>query len=583
MDKNKAVTLLQNLLDLIERREEGGYALPRKLTEMEFEAFKFAVQLLESPPYEEAKEVTQSRLAGIPEFKGDHQSTAVADTSVLIQDSSETIRIDIDMSSLTLPPPPEDIRLCLDFGTAMSKATLVRDGDDDYDQEEIDVLHLGEYGDDKDEYMLTSSVYIDNNGKIWFGHDAEEISTKESNDGSRQRMDNIKRWLSEGMIDSVVSKKCNPTEISITYADVILAYLTFFTWAANKALENLEQPPGGYPRNLNRRFAMPCLSGATHREVSFRLRKYLGEAQILADTFFSNLREGICLKDFMSAVGQLRADGEKDYPFVREGITEPLGVAGTLLRYGSEEPHHMIAMVIDVGAGTSDFSIYRVHVDPEKDVSIAIEAEGAAGGISEAGNHLDQALKGMILSSCGITSEHEFFANINWFLDRNIRNYKETLFNEKSVYVSLPSGVSTDLTLDDFLQSPGVKKFEQALAKKMQDILEGLSPDWINVIGTERIPYLTITLTGGGATLPMVKALADRNIRVKGKQLRLVPAKKYPTWLQEDHPALEQDYPRIAVSLGGARKRMIKSWGPSKVMAGGPQGALIYDDPKYRW
>jgi molecular chaperone HscA len=81
----------------------------------------------------------------------------------------------------------------------------------------------------------------------------------------------------------------------------------------------------------------------------------------------------------------------------------------------------------------------------------------------------------------------------------------------------------------------------------------------------------------------MVNALANRSIRINGKEIRLVPALKYPKWLKKEHPTLEQDYPRIAVSLGGARKRMIKQGGASKVTAGGTNTSPIYDDPKYRW
>ena len=51
----------------------------------------------------------------------------------------------------------------MDFGTAMSKATLI-DADD---YEEIHVLNLGIPGDQPEvsETMLISSVYIDNGGR----------------------------------------------------------------------------------------------------------------------------------------------------------------------------------------------------------------------------------------------------------------------------------------------------------------------------------------------------------------------------------------------------------------------------------
>ena len=128
-----------------------------------------------------------------------------------------------------MPDPPENIRLCLDFGTAMSKATLVSNGEAE-DDEEITVLRLGEYGDDIEDFKLVSAVYIDDDGKLWFGKDAEEYCGRDAPDGSRQVMDNIKHWLSLGQVDAEVDGKFNPTDIPVTYADVILAYLTFLTW-----------------------------------------------------------------------------------------------------------------------------------------------------------------------------------------------------------------------------------------------------------------------------------------------------------------------------------------------------------------
>jgi molecular chaperone HscA len=397
-------------------------------------------------------------------------------------------------------------------------------------------------------------------------------------------MDNIKHWLSLGQVDAEVDGRFNPTDIPVTYADVILAYLTFLTWTIDKALENLEQPPGGYPRNINRRFAMPCLTGADFKEVHHRLRRYLGEAQILADTFFSDMREGLPLQRFVEAVALLREGGRRDYKFVREGLTEPLGVAGSLMNYNSEKEHDMVAMVIDVGAGTTDFSVYRMHVDPEEEIRVAVEATGSVHGITEAGNHLDLALMGLILQSCGIDPEQGIPERVQWYLQRNIRDFKEELFDQGEIHVSLPGGTESHITRKQFLETPGVKDFTNALDQKMVDILESINKDWVDLIGSSiKIQYLTVVLTGGGASLPMVQELANREILVHGRPIRVVAAKGFPSWLEEAHSELELDYPRIAVSFGGARKKLIERSGTASAIAGGVTGPLVYDDPKYRW
>lgn len=585
MRVNEAKILVENLFARMEPQKGGGYLLQGKLTDKEYEALRTAVGVLKVAPVDTTLGVSTSPPLPVYEPEPEPEPERVPEPGPVPEPTRVVPepRLDIDTSVLELPDAPEDIRLCLDFGTAMSKATLVLDGASDYDDETITVLNLGEYGDDIEDYKLHSAVYIDDDGKLWFGAEAVEYCARDALDGSRQVMDNIKHWLSLGQVDSEVDGRFNPTKISVTYADIILAYLTFLTWCANKALENMEQPPGGYARNINRRFAMPCLSGSDFKEVKYRLRKYLGEAQILADTFFADLRKGLPLDRFVEAVRRLREGGRREYKFVREGITEPLGVAGTLLNYHSEKSHHMVVMVIDVGAGTSDFSVYRMHVDPERDISIAIEAAGSVDGVTEAGNHLDLALMGLILQSCGIAPEQGIPDRFQWFLQRNIRDFKEELFDQGEITVS-HDGYEASITLDQFLATPGVMDFKSALDQKMVGILESINKDWIDLIGaSQRIPYLTVALTGGGASLPMVRALADRQITVRGKQIRVVPTKNFPTWLEEAHSELELDYPRIAVSLGGARKKLIEQGGTATAIAGGVTGTPVYDDPKYQW
>ncbi|WP_231291074.1 MULTISPECIES: hypothetical protein [unclassified Thioalkalivibrio] len=591
MDVTEAKILLKNLFARLEAAQGGGYSLQGKLTDDEYDALRIAVGVLETAstqPVEQVPSPTKS-LSKSPtpppllprQEVGPHSPPEPTPTD---HPTPADRSLNLDTSVLELNPAPENIRLCLDFGTAMSKATLVQDGESDYDDEIITVINLGEFGDDIEDYKLHSAVYIDDDGNLWFGADAEEYCGRDAPDGSRQLLDNIKHWLSLGQVDATVDGKFNPTDISVTYADIILAYLTFLTWSATKALGSLEPPPGGYPRNLNRRFAMPCLSGPDFKEVQYRLRKYIGEAQILADTFFTEMRAGLPLARFVEAVRLLRQGGVRDYKFVREGITEPLGVAGTLLNYQSENSRHMVVMVIDVGAGTTDFSVYRMHVDPERDISIAVEAANSTAGVTEAGNHLDLALMGLILQACGIDPEQGIPDRIQWYLQRHIREFKEELFDQGSILVSLPDGSEASIKLEQFMETPGVLDFKNALDKTMVGILESINKDWIDLIGSsQKIPYLTVALTGGGSSLPMVRELTTRDITVRGKQIRVVPTKNFPTWLEEAHSELELDYPRIAVSLGGARKKLIKQGGTATATAGGVNGAPVYDDPKYQW
>jgi molecular chaperone HscA len=567
----EAKILLRNLLKRIKPQDDGTCLLPGVLTDDEIEALQIATQLLEgaeakSRTVESQTPTITPALIVTPKVPisafgpEEPNEPASVEEPQKLEPTKPKNRIDLDLSSLSADTPPKDVRLCLDFGTAMSKATLVQDDDD---SEEIHVLHLGVPGDQEEisEVMLVSSIFIDRAGMLWFGKAAVEMSLLEGGDGSRQRIDNIKRRLSEEGWNEKVDQRLNPiADLEITYGDMVLAYLMFLTWAVNSCLVKM-----GHPRNLSRRFAMPCLVGEKGRETVRRLKRAVGEAQVLADTFNTTLNNGIALEDFLAAVIELRKQ-PRDYNFVAEDITEPIGVAGSIVSWKSRVDTLML--VVDIGAGTSDLSLYRIHIDPETGNNVAMEVEGSSKGITEAGNHLDRILIELIIKKSGLTSDNPMWINERSALELRIRDYKESLFNDEYVYVTLMNGTEVEIELSEFLQHNAVVGFGSNLRKAMVDILESVDTSVIHWILANPARKLAIALTGGGAELPMVTELAKGSILVNGREIPVVRSLQFPTWLRELDENLEADYPRVAVSLGGARRRLIKQGASLRITAG---------------
>jgi len=466
--------------------------------------------------------------------------------------------VSLNLSTLELPPAKTDFRVCLDFGTATSKATFVHDNDE---LEGIQVLQLGVPGDQEqvDMNMLVSSVFIDVDGLLWFGQKAVEHSLT-ATDGDHARMDNIKRALSEGNLGETVAERFNPTLHPLTYEDIVLAYLAFFTWTVNYALKN-DVGIANVSPNFSRRFAMPCFPRANARLVEAKLKVLLGDAQVLADTFGQNIHQGLPLSKYLSALKQLRK-AKPAYNFVEGSVTEPLGVAGSLLSWRAS--HDSLALVVDIGAGTSDFSLYRLKVavgDEGSVKSAAGEVEGTARGLSEAGNHLDKILMALILSKAGVDNSHPKHVNITHALDREIRHHKEAMFTTGSADVVLYTNEEVNVSLDEFLELDAVKSFENSLRATLIGILEDAEPDWINWVRSDASRRLTIVLTGGGANLPMARKLAEGTITAHNITIPVAAAKSFPDWLRHDYPDLEESYPRVAVSLGGARYNTFKEMG----------------------
>lgn len=329
MELIEAKILFRNILKRVKRLGDDNHVLDGSLTDDEITALQVAFSMFDSGPLPFATSnvvpSAPSTFAVPKESKSENVAPTV-EAPAAAQSLSVIESIKIDSSILNLPAPPLDRRLCFDFGTAMSKVTLVLDETQHRDYEDIQVLKLGIPGDQEDvsETMLISSVFIDGDGSIWFGDMAVKRSRLEAGDGSRQRLDNIKHFLSvEGDgLRSVVTKRFNPTDVEVNYGDMILAYLSFLTWTVNRCLSELDEP-----KNLTRRFAMPCFDGVKSREVQQILANLLGQAAILADTFSENMYNGIPLADFMSAVHSLRKTPHA-VTFIDNAITELLGVAG---------------------------------------------------------------------------------------------------------------------------------------------------------------------------------------------------------------------------------------------------------------
>lgn len=299
---------------------------------------------------------------------------------------------------------------------------------------------------------------------------------------------------------------------------------------------------------LQRRFALPAFSGAKRREVETRLKNAIGKAQVLADTFGSDLSKGIPLARFMAGVQELASD-DGDFPFVGEGLTEPAGVAGSMLSW--REKQQSLVLIVDIGAGTSDLGLYRLFADPPGKGEF-LEVEGSTRTLTQAGNYLDRILMEYVLKKGGVAGDDHRTRNR---LNLQIRDYKETLFEEGSVTV--PVGESeASVEYEDFVGLAQVQQFTASIRDTIADILESVDESWLDWVQAPG-RTLAVLMTGGCASLPMLRDLVGDKVDVEGRQVRTAMALPRPMWLDELALPAEVEYSRIAVALGGARRRMM--------------------------
>lgn len=518
------------------------------------------------------------------------------------------IRIDETVLGLNAAQQPEHV-LCVDFGTAMSKAFACRtDGESTLDELELDdldllALALGDadrgagaadaagYGDDDSVYAVVSSVWIDDSGLMFAGSGALNRGRLHERAGAtRERLDSIKQQISQiattyspespsfAPEKRPLSPKVNPTSVDLTYEDAITFYLSYLT---DLAVTKLEEEIGS--RYVKRRFTLPWWKDERQRRwgAAFMARA-LARAQIVADTFRGRWKDGIPASE-VKAVLKLAAEHDDRLTWLLDrsggeqvgggrvdetalasagGGLEALAAAGS--RVWTDKSARELMLVVDVGAGTTDLSLFLVVQRGRKRTAFPVTPGGTA--IRQAGDSLDSRLLEQLLNQAHVGEDDALRERMRAGLRlKGVRRMKERLFRMGVVDAILENDEPVKLTLKEFLASKAVRVFEDAMCREIEKLLSEVDKSFCSVVEGR---YLTLVLTGGGCNLPMIRGLKDRRWSIGGTRVRCRLAKDVPDFVTERFSAeFAAEYPQLAVAMGGAmpwrldERRMLRTFG----------------------
>lgn len=484
---------------------------------------------------------------------------------------SRAAELNLEALRRTQPENPE-ILLCLDFGTAVSKAMATLDTDNN-------LLELGlgkSAGDVEQVFGLRSSLFITRSGRIHFGHDAV-LKSAEAEDGvPRERLDSLKQRLSQGMAgalsEGMLEEPANPTNVPLSWSDVIVLYLGYLTDIATGELAGK-----GYSRYVRRRFARPCWEHGRATWADGELRVMLARAQIVADTFRGRWAEGIPAdeaKATLDAVGEL--DQIPEY-LLAEGVPEPIAAAAT--RIETESRDRGVFVVVDVGAGTTDFAVFWSDQDPDQGRFKVWQIPGTVAALSQAGDTIDGYLLAHVLEKAHLRPGGDDYRYAFRRLSQGIRQNKEILMKTGSIDVILPNSTEVRVTRDEFLKAKAVKDFGRLLQDKLAGVLRQADKSWFDQLasfakaGRDRI---SIVLTGGGSALEPVRKLATSVIEVHGTKFQTERAREVPAWITENYPLMIPSYAQLAVAIGGAA-RNLPELGPETAKFSGLGGPVNWN------
>lgn len=566
MDKNIAAILIASLLERVERDQAIG-----AVSSLERQALQLALVALRGGGDADASTKAEP-VAPAPGPASDAVITSNSgpsgpnvSTTVGIEDkkAAPLPQVALALGSIERDEVTDpEVLLCLDFGTAMSKAFATVFPDQYLD------LELGtEAG--RQGYTLPSSVFIGDDGKAYFGFEAIEQS-QDLVDSGRERLDSIKGWLSlrrEGNLDGgacVLKPAMNPTGFRLTEGDLIRIYLAYLTDMAERSLAHQSVKE---PRYAKRRFARPCWPDAAQAKWADGLmRSMLAEAQILADTFSDRWSGGIPVGELKSAVEQVKVLGKRPEYLIDDGVPEPVAVAAGAI--ADSENLRNAFMVVDVGAGTTDFGLFISTHRPEDDELRVFQVTASIHGLMQAGDKVDGLLRGYIAQRESIDLSDNSGRLILADLNRRIRGLKEALFKTGKLEYALADGTVGELNLESFLADDKVKRFAQAVEAGFKKSLEAVDETWLRWLAMDGV-RLNVVLTGGSSPLPMMQVLGKGVIDVKGHRILRQSVDPRPQWMSDMPKELEAVYPQLAVAIGGAAEAMPETLTAPPTFGGG--------------
>jgi molecular chaperone HscA len=518
LEKETARILLASLLGRIEPDSATGkYQIRGVISDHELAAMKLALDQLGGPLVE------TEEVAAVPIHQVKLTSPALL---------------------LKAPEDPE-VTLCLDFGTAMSKGFAIREKSGKLS---FVPLRLGQRaGEPEAIHPVSSSIWIDGLGRAFLG---TEAVTRGQPSGNRRREDSLKRFLTlpnaGGDLDAKeLDPAVNATEIVFTEEDALTLYLAYLTDLAASALED-----EGISRYVRRRFAIPCWDKERRTWGEKLLSALLVRAAIVADQFHGKWGEGIPLAEAKAVIETVKRVSDLPTFLVADGISEPVAAGSSFLEL-QEHDERKLMMVVDVGAGTSDFALFVVAKPSSGSSRYAFNLiPGSARALPQAGDRLDSVLLDAILAKVGVRPSSTEYAQVRNDLQHRIRGLKERLCRDGSITAAASNGSPFTVTRDDFLKLPEVQKFGQLLQLTFEEVVKSVDPSHFTHLDLGQ--PVEILLTGGGSGLDMVKQLATGQVCVKDKIVQRQQANELPEDLRRESRAVRDDYPQLAVAIGGA-------------------------------
>lgn len=436
---------------------------------------------------------------------------------------------------------PARWRVCIDFGTAASKASLCAAGargEEAFDQ--IHPLRIGAQVNPANPFVAASALLFDRQ-RIYFGASA----LARADQAETEPLQSFKTFLGARDLNESLDFRLRRTvdaTTTFTQRDALVLYTAYLMRLTDSAIEHDANLPAegaccprryAYPNWRPGNLANQVVAGIF--DVAASVRDALGDTMMGA--------EGLPYATARAALG--RAYATPAGGRIETGVFEAQAAAECHFALSADMPDFVI--VFDMGAGTTDMTAFEIRDEGAGRFMREIDQVRQTSAL--ACDEVDKIIVARMVSKAKTEKRRgarkQFWRQLSW----RARALKERLFREghcEAVY----EGQRIVVKLPEFLHDQNFQAFHAALMDTYRSFLTEIS---IRAAASGR-DAIGVVLAGGGSSLPFVQQMALKTRPKVSRIKRVLVQPVVPHWVYEHEHArtLAPIFPQIAISIGGA-------------------------------
>lgn len=442
----------------------------------------------------------------------------------------------------------ERARICIDFGTALSKASICLDPMLPIEMG-VKPLPIGAIARAEHPLLTPSVLYVDQ-GRLYFGPTALEHARR-GVDAQRDPLLSFKTILGATDVNAALAQKLRPSmDPTGTFKarDALVLYLAYLDQLIREAIDLAPNVPN-MVANARRRYTSPVWRPGSGVDKTFEaiFNEAASVSQRLGQLFLA--QEGISIAQCKDALD--RAAAQPGAGLMETGIFEPHAAAATALAF-TNAPTRFV-LVFDMGAGTVDMAAFEFDESTEPPALSEIKEARQCSAL--AGDEIDRILIELYMRKRGGEKSREDELRLKRTAILSARDMKRELFATGKTSLKGGGWMATTVRAQELMEDPNFRTYLNALRQTVAASLARV------VARAEAVgaPVVDVVLAGGGARLPFMVDLVKSagTLRPSNVQLRigaLSPAN--PLYSGVD-ASLRDIFPQIAMSVGGALVEMM--------------------------